>query len=162
MQRFIPALKSLSRGGMSEDESDHASENESDRAQGEDGDNHILQSGPKRRRYKVLKMQWRSVEVTTWLRTMDLVYVGTKFYEDNTAVPGNQFRLRYPSDVTQIGRPITGLPRNFYNAAWLNTLTPEQLAVLDTQPEININFNVDERKYVSFTAANSQKLMFSD
>jgi hypothetical protein len=100
-------------------------------------------------------MQWWSVEVTTWLRTMDLVYVGTKFYEDNTAVPGNQFRLHYPSNITQIGWPIIGLPHNFYNATWLNTLTPEQLAVLDTQPEININFTVDKRKYVSFMAANS-------
>jgi hypothetical protein len=58
MQRFIPALKSLSRGGMSEDESNHASENESDQAQDKDGDNHVPQSGPKRRHYKVLKMQW--------------------------------------------------------------------------------------------------------
>jgi len=152
MQRFIPALKRLSRGGMSEDESDHASENESDRAQGEDGNNHTPQSGPKRRRYKVVKMQWRSMEVTKWLRTMDLVYVGTKFYEDNTAVPGNQFRQRYPSDATQIGQPIVGLPRNFYDAAWLQTLSPEQLAVLDIQPGFDINFTVDERKYVPFTA----------
>jgi hypothetical protein len=26
--------------------------------------------------------------------------------------------------------------------------------VLDTQPEININFTVDEQKYISFIAAN--------
>lgn len=187
MQRFTPALERLSRGGMSEDESDHASEDERDRGQGEDEDytsalehlsrgemsegesdhacqgerdrraqgkdeeDHIPQPRSKRRCYKVTKMQWRSMEVTKWLRTMDLVYVGTKFHEDNTAVPGNQFRLRYPSDKTQIGRPITGLPHNFYTPAWLQTLSPEQLAVLDVQPEIDINFTLNERKYVPFT-----------
>lgn len=137
---------------MSEGESDHAHKGEGDHgAQGEDEDDHIPQPRPKRRRYKVTKMQWRSTEVTKWLRTMDLVYVGTKFYEDNTAVPGNQFRLRYPSNTTQIGRPITGLPRNFYATAWLQTLSPEQLAVLDVQPEIDINFTLNERKYVPLT-----------
>jgi hypothetical protein len=43
------------------------------------------------------------MKVTIWLRIMDLVYIGTKFYEDNTIVLGNQFRLHYPSDVMQIG-----------------------------------------------------------
>ena len=47
---------------------------------------------------------------------MDLIYIGTKFYEDGTSMPGNQFRERYPSDKVEIGRPIIGLPRNFYDA----------------------------------------------
>lgn len=87
------------------------------------------------------------------LRTMDLVYIETKFNEDSTAVPGNQFRQRYPSDAIQIGQPIMGLPCNFYDAAWLQKLSPEQLVVLDVQPRFDINFTVDEQKYVPFTAA---------
>jgi len=139
---------------MSEDESDHGSDEASDRAQGEDGDDHIpQQSRLKKRRYKILKVQWRSIEATKWLRTMDLLYSGTKIYSDGTATPGNEFRKRYPSNKTQIGNPIVGLPRNFYDAKWLQTLSPDELAVLNIQPEIDINFTIDERKCVPFTTA---------
>lgn len=143
MQRFVPALMGLSSGGMSEDESDHTpdSEDEGDQVEGE-----IPQSGPQRRRYKITTLEWRSPDVTQWLRTMDLVYIGTRFYDDGTPMPGNQARERYPSNKTQIGRPIQGLPRNFYNAEWLQTLSPDDLADLDVQPEIDIAFTNSERR----------------
>src|ERR1700744_1552912 len=134
MHRFIPALDCLSRAGMSEDESDHG------------GKGGTLQG----RRYKITKLQWRSPEVTKWLRTMDLIYSGTKINEDNTRGPGNQFRQRYPSSNQQVGRPIKGLPRNFYDARWLRTLTPRQIEELCVQPEISIGFSVEERRYFLF------------
>ena len=156
-------LQHLSSGGISDDESDHApsSDDEDDQAQGEDGHGHISQSAPRGRRFKIVNMQWRSPEVTKWLRTMDLIYIGTKFYEDGTSMPGNQFRERYPSDKVETGRPITGLPRNFYDARWLRTLSPHQLEVLDIQPEVDINFTVNERRYVPVSATLIlQKVMF--
>jgi len=156
MQHFIPPLEHLSRGGMSEDESDHGGEDVSNQGQGEDGGDQIPQSGPKKRRYKILKVQWRSMEVTKWLRTMDLIYSGTKINEDGTAAPGNEFRKCYPSDKTQIGQPIMGLPRNFYDAKWLQALSPSQLAVLNVQPKIDINFTIDEQKYVLFYPPESE------
>ena len=113
---------------MSEDESDH------------EGKGGALQG----RRYKITKSQWRSPEVTKWLRTMDLIYTGTKINEDNTWGPGNQFRQRYPSTKEELGRAIIGLPRNFYDARWLRTLTPRQLGALSVQPEICIEFSVEE------------------
>lgn len=131
MHRFIPALSHLSSAGMSEDESDH------------EGKGGALQG----RRYKITKSQWRSPEVTKWLRTMDLIYAGTKINEDNTRGPGNQFRQRYPSTKEELGRAIIGLPRNFYDARWLRTLTPRQLGALSVQPEICIEFSVEERRY---------------
>ncbi|KAF8267493.1 hypothetical protein EI94DRAFT_1454778, partial [Lactarius quietus] len=96
--RFIPVLDQLSRAGMSEDESDHG------------GNGGALQGW----RYKITKLQWRSPEATKWLRTMDLLYAGTKIHEDNTRGPGNQFRQHFPSTKEQLGNPIKGLPRNFY------------------------------------------------
>jgi hypothetical protein len=146
MQRFVPALKRLSRGGMSEDESDHAPTSEDE----EDKDGHISQSLPKGRRFKIVNMKWRSQEATKWLRTMDLIYVGTKFYEDRTAMPGSQFRERYPSDKVEIGRAIRGLPRNFYDVQWLQRLSPFEQQALEIQPEIDINFTENERGYVPF------------
>lgn len=119
---------------MSEDESDHG---------GECG---ALQG----RRFKIAKIQWRSPEVTKWLRTMDLVYAGTKINEDQTLGPGNQFRQRYPSALEQVGNPIVGLPRNFYDERWLRALSPYRREQLDVQPEIDINFSVEERRYVPF------------
>jgi hypothetical protein len=148
MQRFIPALEHLSRGGMSEDESDHAydSDDEGDQVEGENGGHHVPQSAPQRRRYKIKSIHWRSPDVTKWLRTMDLVHIGTRFYDDGTPMPGNQARERYPGTKTQIGRPITGLPRNFYDAEWLKTLDLDEIAGLGVQPEIDINFTVNERR----------------
>ncbi|KAH9014411.1 hypothetical protein EDB85DRAFT_1844539, partial [Lactarius pseudohatsudake] len=98
LHRFIRLLKQLSKGGMSEDESDHG------------GERGTLQG----RRFKIVNLEWRSPEVTKWLRTMDLIYAGTKINEDQTFGPGNQFRQRYPSTLVQVGRPIMGLPRNCY------------------------------------------------
>ncbi len=148
MQRFVPALHRLSSGGMSEDESDHnpASEDESNQVEGENGSRHIPRSAPHRRQYKIPIIRWRSPEVTKWLRIMDLVHVGTRFHDDGTPMPGNQARERYPFNKIQTGRPITGLPRNFYDAEWLKTLNPGQVTDLGLQPEIDISFTVDERR----------------
>ena len=85
-----------------------------------------------------------------WLRTMDLIYSGTKINEDHTSQPGNQFRQRYPSTLENIGHPIKGLPRNFYDERWLSALSPNQREQLRLQPEIDINFSVEEREYVLF------------
>jgi hypothetical protein len=98
------------------------------------------------------------MEVAKWLRTMDLIYGGTKINEDSTATQGNKFRKCYPSDEMQIGQPIVGLPRNFYNARWLQELSSEQLVVLDIQPKIDINFTINERKYIPFCAANPPEI----
>ena len=84
---------------------------------------------------------------------MDLIFSGTKINEDGTAMPGNEFRRHYPSHRMQIGQPITGLPCNFYDAKWLQTLSPNELVQPNVQPEIDINFTIDEQKYVPFTAA---------
>ena len=84
---------------------------------------------------------------------MDLLYIGTKFYEDGTSMPGNQFRDRFPSDSVQIGRAITGLPCNFYDAQWLQRLRPHQRTALNVQCEVDLSFNVDERRYVPFPDA---------
>ena len=130
---FKPALQQLSRGGMSEDESDHGGECGASQA----------------RRFKIVKVQWRSVEVLKWLRTMDLIYTGTKINEDRTMGPGNQFRQRYPSALENIGCPIKGLPRNFYDERWLRALSPRRREELRIQPDIDINFSVEERTYVS-------------
>ena len=43
-----------------------------------------------------------SLEVTKWLRTMDLIYARTKINEDGTSQLGNQFQQHYPS-IIQLG-----------------------------------------------------------
>lgn len=119
---------------MSDDESDHG------------GEGGALQG----RRYKIAKVQWRSPEATKWLRTMDFIYAGTKINEDRTSRPGNQFRQRYSSTLERVGCPIIGLPRNFYNEMWLSTLNPKERDELRMQPEVDLSFSVEERRYVAF------------
>ena len=139
LHHFLPAFQDLSKGGMSEDESDHA------------GTRGTLQG----RRYKIVKPKWRSPEVTKWLRTLDLFYAGSRINEDGTSQPGNQFRQCYSSELENIGNPIVGLPRNFYNEQWLRTLSPQRREKLLMQPEIDIKFSVEERRQVVFCAADT-------
>lgn len=117
---------------MSEDESDH------------EGKGGMLQG----RRFKIVKVQWRSPEATKWLRTMDLIYAGTRINEDQTSGPGNQFRQRYQSMREHAGHPIIGLPRNFYDERWLKSLSPHEREQLRMQPDIDINFSAEERRFV--------------
>jgi hypothetical protein len=100
---------------MSEDESNYApaSKGKGGQVLGED------ESIPKRRWFKIINMQWQSQEVMKWLRTMDLIYIRTKFYKDKTSMPGSQFRKHFPFNKVEIGWPIRRLPCNFYNVKWL-------------------------------------------
>ncbi|KAI0056973.1 hypothetical protein BV25DRAFT_1763612, partial [Artomyces pyxidatus] len=110
---FLSLLRKLTKEGMSEDESDH----EGGRRGGG-------------RRYTIVNLDWRSPEITMWLRMFDLLHLHGKFREDGGAAPGNWPRLRIPSSKSMKGIAIVGLPRNFYNPVWLSSLAPNVLAEL--------------------------------
>ena len=110
-------MKSLGPDGMSGDESEH-------------------RRGQKR--YVVYQDQWRNPAIIEWIRKFDLIFIQTKFNAIGRAARGNWPRKREPTSqhVTRQGRPVVGLPANFYNDLWLKTLNEEDLADLQIKPAI--------------------------
>lgn len=110
-------------GGMSGDETDHRG----------------TMPTKGQRKFLVVHPGWRSTEVTKWLQTIDKVYVHHRFSEDGRASRGNWVRQRVDSGRFDGGcRPVSGLPKNFYDIAWLRTLSEKARVGLRIQPEVSL------------------------
>ena len=122
---FIPHLTQMGKEGMSDDEDAH-----------EDG-MRVYESGIP---------HWRSDEITIYLRILDLLHLSTKFDLFGTAAPGNWPRVRVPSQRVVEKRPVGRLPKNFYNQAWLQTLTAKQQEELDMSPSVRFEHSEEDMK----------------
>ena len=119
----------LGSDGMSDDESDH-------------------DNGPRtgNRTFTVTSVWWRSKnpQFMAILELFDLLYMSTKFKRDGTPHPGNWPRVRIRVDDRQPqnqGKPVPGLPENFYDNLWLQelrALDPTAIDRLMIQPAINL------------------------
>lgn len=90
--------------------------------------------------YSVLRPVWRSNEVSDWLHVMDLVYVSSRFAADGRPTRGKWIRDRVRSTgINQHSKPVPGLPRNFYDRGWLESLTPEERKALRMDGAIDLN-----------------------
>jgi len=92
------------------------SDDKSDHEQG----THLGQS-----HYLIVNEAWRSKEMVTWLRTIDLLTCSEKWGGCNVARQGNSRRIRKHSTHSKDGIVIMGLPQNCYSSEWLNSL-PER------------------------------------
>ncbi|KAH9051246.1 hypothetical protein EDB87DRAFT_1572155 [Lactarius vividus] len=119
----------MSRAVLSDDESDH-----------EQG-THRGQS-----RYSIVNEAWRSKELVVWLRTIDLLACGEKWGGRNVARQGNNRRIRLHSTHSKDGVAIAGLPENFYDVEWLNSLKRYQRDKLDVQPPMDLAFSEEEKQ----------------
>ena len=72
-------------------------------------------------RYVIQALPWRSDEVTQYVRALDAVHMSTKFTISGRPIPGAWPRTRVLSkkSVDTCANAVPGLPRNFYNPAWL-------------------------------------------
>lgn len=86
-------------------------------------------------RYVILTLPWRADELTRYVRALDVVHIAKRFFETGRAGPGNWPRKCIPNQkrIDSASAPVRGLPRNFYNAAWLLTQSPETIATLNIQ-----------------------------
>lgn len=110
-------------GGMSEDEPDPRS----------------VALPSTTRKYFIIRPAWRSQQVTDWLRVMDNVYLDHRFAADGRATRGKWTRNRVRSNkVDQTAEAIKGLPGNFYDEAWLASLSPKKKRRLRIQEEIDL------------------------
>lgn len=113
----MPILKTLGFLGTSEDESEH-----------EDGE----------RRFRIVDQEWRSAELTKWLRIFDGIYVSTKFNDANRPSRGNWTRIRLPplpGASKSSRKPPKSLPRNFFRPGYLESLLDHETENLDVRDE---------------------------
>ena len=125
MGRFRKYVDILAEGGgMSDDEPDPRSRTAQAKASG---------------KYFVIRPVWRSREVTSWLRVMDYVYLDRRFAADGRATRGKWTRNRIQSNkVDQAARAVKSLPSNFYDKAWLASLSPKEKRRLDIKEAIDL------------------------
>ncbi|KAH7909342.1 hypothetical protein BJ138DRAFT_1011025, partial [Hygrophoropsis aurantiaca] len=124
MKRFIPLLQRMSTDAHSGDESDHHSGNKDGR----------------RPRYAIVGIPWRAPVVTRWIRDIDRVHLSTHFKSNGRATPGAFPRYRIASTrVEHNGEVVKGLPGNFYDPAWLETLDDLEMEELNRQPDVDFS-----------------------
>lgn len=106
---------------------------------GMSGDESDARDGVKR--YVIFLDKWRNPAIAPWIRVFDRIFMTTKFNEVNRPKRGNWPRIRVPTtqrNVQREGKPIPGLPRNFYDEAWLSTLDQDDLESLNVQEPIRL------------------------
>jgi hypothetical protein len=100
-------LDKLGKEGMSSEESDG-------------------ECGTSDRIYRIKRLDWRSPELTEWLRRLD----GMPTKNKNDAVLARMafYRTRITSDLHSTSRPaVPRLPNGFYRAEWVRALGPTSL-----------------------------------
>ncbi|KAF8870421.1 hypothetical protein BD779DRAFT_1455421, partial [Infundibulicybe gibba] len=122
MQRFLPIWERLPFEAMSGDETDH--------------EGFAV-------RYVITNLPWRSdaAEVTAWFRTFDHLHMSTRFTSNDRATPGKFPHPRLVSRRLEThDTPVPGLPINFYNAHWIQSLDSFERDKLDVQPPLDLTF----------------------
>ena len=123
MRRFLPIWEAMPPEAMSGDETDH--------------DNGRL-------RYAITQLDWRNPDALEWFRTFDHLHLSTRFGTDDRPTPGQFPHPRVNSQrMEHRARPVKGLPRNFYDAEWLQTLDQFEYNALDIRPEVDLTFSAD-------------------
>lgn len=94
-------------------------------------------------KYKITQYTWRSPELHDWLDIFSLMHLANKWHADGRRKRGNWVRTRFltAKPQTKVGRPVSGLPKNFYNQEWLDGLSPSQLKKYNIQPAIDLRID---------------------
>lgn len=98
--------------------------------------------------YSISRITWRSAAATSFLRSMDAIYLSTR-YKDGKCGRGSVPRERYPCLRTKSIEPKSGLPLNFYNKSWLDSLGEEEKRSLDAREPLNFELPETVKKQVN-------------
>ncbi|KAK7678502.1 hypothetical protein QCA50_018563 [Cerrena zonata] len=90
-------------------------------------------------RYRIVKLPWRSPELTNVMRILDLIHLQSRFSSVGRATAGNWPRYRVESSLEVDSRAIRGLPRNCYDPTWLREQDENMLEDLDIQPPVDLS-----------------------
>jgi hypothetical protein len=95
----VAIVESLGQDGMSSDESDH---------EGHRGE----------ATYYILDKDWRSKQVTAWLRMLDSLHLRLRYNGKWQATAGAWPHCRMTSLKESDGPPVKGLPVDYYSRNW--------------------------------------------
>lgn len=128
MARFKEYIDILDNGGgMSEDEPDWRST-----------------SGKLPSDYCIVRPIWRSKAVTDWLRVIDHIYLASRFSTDGRVTRGKWMRNRKPSNkIDSAATPVKGLPINFYDEDWLESLGRKERNSLKMKEPVDLTHTKD-------------------
>jgi hypothetical protein len=98
--------------------------------------------------YTVYQYSWRDEKVGVFLRDVEVLAEAKKQNEFNQRTRGKGPRTRIPTtdNVCRPGKPVRGLPKNWYNQTWLKSLTDPEKEQLRMKPEVPLAYTADVRK----------------
>lgn len=96
-----------------------------------------------RARYLIKRLEWRSDELTQYVRALDVVHLSTRWSRSGRPRRGQFPRIRVATrnKVDRDARPVPGLPRNFYDPSWLAAQSEEDRLVLRVQ-EFEVDLSI--------------------
>ena len=100
-------------------------------------------------RYVVKTLEWRSKEAKDFFMTLDWLHLSTRFGASGRATRGKfpHPRVHNSGRAPVKGKPVAGLPSNFYNKEWIRTLSPLELQELKRLPKVDLTFSKDIMRY---------------
>jgi hypothetical protein len=98
--------------------------------------------------YIIYQYPWRDEKVGFFLRSVEVLAEAEKRNEFNQRSRGHVPRTRIPTttDVCRSGRPVRGLPKNWYNQMWLKTLSDLEARHLRMKPEVPLVHTAEVRE----------------
>lgn len=96
--------------------------------------------------YRKIRLPWRSTapDVVEWFKTFDHLHMSTRFQANGKRQRGRLPRHRFPAS-TSGPPPVSGypkgLPSNFYDQTWLETLDDFEKRQLKVKKAINLSFD---------------------
>lgn len=97
-------------------------------------------------RYAIMQLEWRSQELTRYLRSLDVAHLSTRWSRDGRPKQGQFPRIRrvVRDKVETSAEAVPGLPRNFYDANWLSLQTSETVLSLQIR-DVDVDLSIPPR-----------------
>lgn len=89
------------------------------------------------------RLPWRSLDskVVEWFRILDGLYLSTRFTDNDKPIPGAFPGQRLlPNGILHDANPVSRLPLNFYDPAYLKNLDEYEMARLAPQKAMDLSF----------------------
>ncbi|KAG6848810.1 hypothetical protein H0H93_013863 [Arthromyces matolae] len=93
----------------------------------------------------IKRLKWRNRKVDAWLRGFDKLHLFSRFDAADKPTRGKFPTPRIPSNRVQqdSSKVVVGLPRNFYDEAFLTSLGPTAYQNLEIKEDVDLTFTTD-------------------
>ncbi|KAK7008437.1 hypothetical protein R3P38DRAFT_2551166 [Favolaschia claudopus] len=122
LRKIISTIQTLPKEAMSEDEADHRSGSA---------------------RYVVKKLEWRADDIDAFVGILDDLHKSTRFEANGSATRGKfpRARIRNTARPPVVTAGPSGLPSNFYDTEWVDSLPDLDRRALNMQGPLDLSFS---------------------